>query len=61
MLHSALRELPEQLALVAVYYHVDELTHEEISELLGCSRRQVGKLLARLLAHPAQKELRTCG
>jgi RNA polymerase sigma-70 factor (ECF subfamily) len=60
MLHSALRELPEQLAQVAVYYYMDELTQDEISRILGCSRRHVGQLLERLFAHPAQKELRSC-
>ncbi|MFZ9889075.1 MAG: RNA polymerase sigma factor [Myxococcota bacterium] len=36
-----------QLAEVAVYYYVDEMSHQEISEIVGCSRRQVGNLLAR--------------
>jgi RNA polymerase sigma factor (sigma-70 family) len=42
-----LRRLPEQLAAVVVYHHLDGMTHEEISSLLGCSRRQVGYLLER--------------
>jgi RNA polymerase sigma-70 factor (ECF subfamily) len=42
--------LPEPLGHVAVYYYLDELTHEEIAELLGCSRRHVGNLLVRLSA-----------
>lgn len=40
-----LAQLPEELAQIAVYYYLDEMTHEEISELVGCSRRQVGNLL----------------
>jgi len=60
ILRSALRELPELLAQVAVYYYMDELTQDEISLILGCSRRHVGNLLERLFAHPAQKELRSC-
>jgi RNA polymerase sigma factor (sigma-70 family) len=59
-LHSALRELPEQLAQVAVYFYMDELTHDEIARVIGCSRRQVGKLLERISSHPAHKELSQC-
>jgi RNA polymerase sigma-70 factor, ECF subfamily len=53
-----LGRLPEQLAAVVVYHHLDGMTHEEISTLLGCSRRQVGYLLER--AHASlQSEERT--
>lgn len=45
---SVMAALPEELATVAVYRFVDEMTHAEIAELLGCSRRHVGDLLARL-------------
>jgi RNA polymerase sigma-70 factor (ECF subfamily) len=44
-----LARLPEDLAQVTVYYYVDEMTHEEIAEQVGCSRRQVGNLLERAL------------
>jgi RNA polymerase sigma factor (sigma-70 family) len=47
-LRDALASLPTQLAEVAVYYFVDELSHEEIAGLLGCSRRHVGNLVLRL-------------
>jgi RNA polymerase sigma-70 factor (ECF subfamily) len=47
-LRTLLDRVPEPLGLVAVYYYLDELTHEEIAEILGCSRRHVGNLLARL-------------
>ena len=60
LLHSALRELPELLAQVAVYYYMDELTQDEIGQIIGCSRRQVGKLLARLSTHPVHKEWSRC-
>ena len=43
-----LGRLPSPLAEVAVYYYVDEMSQEEISRILGCSRRQVGHLLERL-------------
>ncbi|MBI2372825.1 MAG: sigma-70 family RNA polymerase sigma factor [Deltaproteobacteria bacterium] len=45
-----LARVPEKLARVAIYYYFDQLTHDEISELLGCSRRQVGNLLERFRA-----------
>lgn len=43
-----LARLPEKLARVAVYAYFDGLTHDEIADILGCSRRNVGKLLARV-------------
>ena len=39
------RQLGEELL---IYYCVDELTHDDIARILGCSRRQVGKLLEQL-------------
>ena len=45
---ALLERLPAPLGEVAVYYYVDEMTHEEIAAVLGCSRRRVGYLLARL-------------
>jgi RNA polymerase sigma-70 factor (ECF subfamily) len=35
-------------AALAVYLYCDELTHEELAALLGCSRRHVGDLASRL-------------
>jgi len=43
-----LARLPEKLARVAVYAYFDGLTHDEIADILGCSRRNVGKLLERV-------------
>jgi RNA polymerase sigma-70 factor (ECF subfamily) len=43
-----LARLPEELAAVAVHYYLEEMTHEEIAEVLGCSRRHVGDLVARI-------------
>ncbi len=40
-----LRPLPDDEALVLVYYYVDELSQEEISDVLGRSSRNVGELL----------------
>jgi RNA polymerase sigma-70 factor (ECF subfamily) len=47
-LRRLLQRMPEPLAQVAVYYYLDELTQEEIAEIIGCSRRHVGNLLIRL-------------
>lgn len=50
---TVLAQLPDELACVAVYYHLDELSQREIAEIMGCSRRHVGNLLERL-AHWAE-------
>ena len=47
---SLLDRLPQPLAEVAVYHHLDGMTYDEIAEVLGCSRRQVGYYLERLHA-----------
>jgi RNA polymerase sigma factor (sigma-70 family) len=47
-LRGLLKDLDEELAHVAVYRFVDEMTHAEIAAQLGCSRRHVGDLLVRL-------------
>ena len=58
-IRSALATLPEELATVAVYRFVDEMTHAEIAALIGCSRRHVGDLLNRFerAIEPARKVL----
>jgi RNA polymerase sigma-70 factor (ECF subfamily) len=48
LLHDLLRRLPESLARVALYYYIDDLTHDEIARLIGCSRKHVGNLLERV-------------
>jgi RNA polymerase sigma-70 factor (ECF subfamily) len=40
---EVLASLPRKLASVAVHYYIDEMTHEEIADVMGCSRRMVGK------------------
>ena len=40
--------LTDDDAALAVYLYCDELTHDEIAELFGCSRRHVGELAKRL-------------
>jgi RNA polymerase sigma-70 factor (ECF subfamily) len=44
-LRSLLARLPEQVAQTAIYYYFDELTQDQIAEILGCSRRRVAELL----------------
>jgi RNA polymerase sigma-70 factor (ECF subfamily) len=41
-----LREVPEDLQEIAIYYYVDEMSHEEIAAIVGVSRRTVGNRLA---------------
>jgi RNA polymerase sigma factor (sigma-70 family) len=48
ILRDVLARVPAELASVAVYYYADEMTHEEIADVLDCSRRHVGDLLAKL-------------
>jgi RNA polymerase sigma-70 factor (ECF subfamily) len=50
LLRQLLLRLPNELAEVAVYRYLDGMTHEEIAQLIGCSRRHVGDLLVRLHA-----------
>lgn len=56
-----LARLPEELAQVTVYYYVDEMTHDEIADQLGCSRRHVGNLLERALDLCRQHERGSTG
>lgn len=54
---ALLERLPAPLDEVAVYYYVDEMTHDEIAAVLGCSRRKVGYLLERLQHAAREVEL----
>lgn len=47
-LERLLRELPEELAAVAVYVHLDDLSYDEVASVMGCSRRKVAYLLDQL-------------
>jgi RNA polymerase sigma-70 factor, ECF subfamily len=55
-LRAWLLSLPDELATVAVYYHMDEMTQEELAAVLGCSRQWVGKLLKQLALRERRKE-----
>ena len=46
-LRSLLSRMSPDVAAAAIYHHLDGMTHAEVAELLGCSRRQVGYLLER--------------
>jgi RNA polymerase sigma-70 factor (ECF subfamily) len=57
---AVLAQLPDDLACAAVYYYVDELSHREIAEVMGCSRRHIGNLLERLARWTEGQEKRLC-
>lgn len=46
-LQVLLQKVPEELAQVAIYYHVDGMEQEEIAALVGVARRTVGYRLER--------------
>ncbi|AKV03314.1 RNA polymerase, sigma-24 subunit, ECF subfamily [Labilithrix luteola] len=48
IVRDLLTRLPDNLAIAAIHYYVDEMTHDEIAKVLGCSRRHVGDLIERL-------------
>jgi RNA polymerase sigma-70 factor (ECF subfamily) len=50
LLRELLQRLPQDLAAVAVYRYLDGMTHDEMAQVLGCSRRHVGHLVERLHA-----------
>lgn len=51
-----LGKLPDDEASAAIYYHLDGMTHHEIAEVLGCSRRHVASLIDRVHARVRQFE-----
>lgn len=55
-----LEQLPAQLAALAVYHYVDELSQREIAGILGCSHRHVGQLLERLQDRIKRREEAAC-
>jgi RNA polymerase sigma-70 factor (ECF subfamily) len=48
--------LAADVAAAVVYHHLDGMTHAEVADLLGCSRRQVGYLLERARESLARAE-----
>lgn len=56
VLREILMRVPLELAQVAVHLYADEMTHDEIARVLGCSRRHVGDLVTRLHASVRKSE-----
>lgn len=56
IVRSLLAQLSDDEARATVYFHLDGMTHAEIAELLGCSRRHVGDLLDRVHHRLAVRE-----
>ena len=48
---ALLDSLPDELVEIAIYYWGDEMTQQEIADLLGCARRTVSHRLARVREH----------
>ena len=42
---GVLRMVPADMQEIAIYYHLDEMTHDEIAQLVGVSRRTIGNRL----------------
>jgi RNA polymerase sigma factor (sigma-70 family) len=51
-----LDRMPDDLVRVTIFYSVDGMTHQEIAEVMGCSRRHVGNLLERARAWACSQE-----
>lgn len=47
-LRALLQGMPEELAHVAIYRYFDALPQSDIARVMGCSTREVAKLLTRL-------------
>jgi RNA polymerase sigma-70 factor, ECF subfamily len=45
-LKQLLARVPEELQQIAICYYVDDLSHAEIAEMFGVSRRTIGNRLA---------------
>ena len=56
MIRAELAQMPEDEARAVVYYHLDGMSHAEIAEMLGCSRRHVGNLLERIDRRIAERK-----
>lgn len=60
LVHRTLESMPDELAQVAVFYCVDDLSHDDIARILGCSRRHVGNLLERVAEWGRAQEQTPC-
>ena len=59
-LHRAIQALPDDVCQAAIYSAVDGMTHQEIAEVMNCSRRHVGDLLSRAASWVAGNEVPPC-
>lgn len=59
-LRELLQRMPEELAHVAIYRYFDALPQSDIARVLGCSTRQVVKLLERLEAWAEEPQVTAC-
>ncbi len=60
LLHRAIRTMPDDLCQAAIHYVLDGLTHDEIAQVMKCSRRHVGDLLARVAQWNSREEVPPC-
>jgi RNA polymerase sigma factor (sigma-70 family) len=56
MVRDLLARLSDDEARVAVYHYLDGMSQAEIAEVLGCSRRNVAKLLERVAQRFAERK-----
>jgi RNA polymerase sigma-70 factor (ECF subfamily) len=59
-LRALLQRMPEELAEVAIYRYFDSLPQSDIARVLGCSSRQVNKLLEQLERFVKQPKVAAC-
>jgi RNA polymerase sigma factor (sigma-70 family) len=61
-LRAVLDRVPASLREIAVYYYLDQLSHDEIARICGVSRRTVGNRLVEFheIARLAARERRAC-
>ena len=50
LVRQLIARLPEELAVVAIHYYLDEMTQQEIAKQIGGSRRRVGDLVKQVEA-----------
>jgi RNA polymerase sigma-70 factor (ECF subfamily) len=53
---GALARLADDEAHAVVYFFLDRMSHAEVAEVLGCSRRHVGDLLERVSRRFAERQ-----
>lgn len=53
---AALAQLPDEEAQAVVYHYLDGMSHAEIAQVMACSPRHVGNLLARVAARRCDRK-----